>query len=112
MEALNDLLQRRVKAAHGQMTDMFLMATLSKPVSHLATARCRRERSERRGAISAAQVYVGKAAAFVAGKALLITGATSAELLVSEHVKRLTQISAMLGTEDYRVGAFCELPRA
>jgi len=90
---------------------MFLMATQAKAMSYLATDCCReRDRSERRRVLTAAKVFVGKAARFVGRHAVQLHGGKemSAGLAVNHYCKRLTLINATFGDIDHHVGAFGE----
>jgi alkylation response protein AidB-like acyl-CoA dehydrogenase len=94
--AANQVLQHR-------MVDMYMALEQSISMTYMATLKLERPALERRRAVSAAKVQVGKAAKFVGQSAIQLHGGMGMtnELAVSHYFKRATMIEAQLGPVDY-----------
>ena len=94
--AANQVLQHR-------MVDMYMALEQSISMTYMATLKLERPALERRRAVSAAKVQIGKAAKFVGQSAIQLHGGMGMtnELAVSHYFKRATMIEAQLGSADY-----------
>lgn len=94
--AANQVLQHR-------MVDMYMALEQSISMTYMATLKLDRPASERRRAVSAAKVQVGKAAKFVGQTAIQLHGGMGMtnELAVSHYFKRATMIESQLGSVDH-----------
>ena len=93
--AANQVLQHR-------MVDMYMALEQSVSMTYMATLMLDRPAHERRRAVSAAKVQVGKAAKFVGQSAIQLHGGMGMtnELAVSHYFKRATMIESQLGSVD------------
>ena len=94
--AANQALQHR-------MVDMYMTLEQSISMTYMATLKLGRPALERKRAVSAAKVQVGKAAKFVGQSAIQLHGGIgmTAELAVSHYFKRATMIKSELGSVDH-----------
>jgi alkylation response protein AidB-like acyl-CoA dehydrogenase len=94
--AANQVLQHR-------MVDMYMALEQSISITYMATLMLDRPANERRRAVSAAKVQVGKAAKFVGQSAIQLHGGMGMtnELAVSHYFKRATMIESQLGSVDH-----------
>jgi alkylation response protein AidB-like acyl-CoA dehydrogenase len=93
--AANQVLQHR-------MVDMYMALEQSISMTYMATMMLDRPANERRRAVSAAKMQVGKAAKFVGQSAIQLHGGMGMtnELAVSHYFKRATMIESQLGSVD------------
>ena len=94
--AANQALQHR-------MVDMYMALEQSISMTYMATLKLDRPAVERKRAVSAAKVQVGKAAKFVGQSAIQLHGGMGMtnELAVSHYFKRATMIESELGSIDH-----------
>jgi hypothetical protein len=94
--AANQALQHR-------MVDMYMALEQSISMTYMATLKLDRPAPERRRAVSAAKVQVGKAAKFVGQSAIQLHGGMGMtnELAGSHYFKRATMIESELGSVDH-----------
>jgi alkylation response protein AidB-like acyl-CoA dehydrogenase len=94
--AANQVLQHR-------MVDMYMALEQSISMTYMATLMLQRPARERRRAVSAAKVQVGKAAKFVGQSAIQLHGGMGMtnELAVSHYFKRATMIESQFGSVDH-----------
>jgi hypothetical protein len=94
--AANQVLQHR-------MVDMYMALEQSISMTYMATLKLERPALERKRAVSAAKVQVGKAAKFVGQSAIQLHGGMGMthELAVSHYFKRATMIESELGSIDH-----------
>ena len=94
--AANQALQHR-------MVDMYMALEQSISMTYMATLMLNRPALERKRAVSAAKVQVGKAAKFVGQSAIQLHGGMGMtnELAVSHYFKRATMIESELGSVDH-----------
>jgi len=94
--AANQVLQHR-------MVDMYMALEQSISMTYMATLKLERPARERRRAVSAAKVQVGKAVKAVGQSAIQLHGGMGVtnELAVSHYFKRATMIEAQLGSIDH-----------
>ena len=94
--AANQVLQHR-------MVDMYMALEQSISMTYMATLKLDRPARERKRAVSAAKVQVGKAAKFVGQSAIQLHGGMGMtnELAVSHYFKRATMIESELGSVDH-----------
>jgi alkylation response protein AidB-like acyl-CoA dehydrogenase len=93
--AANQVLQHR-------MVDMYMALEQSISMTYMATLKLERPAVERRRAVSAAKMQVGKAARFIGQSAIQLHGGMGMtdELPVSHYFKRATMIESQLGSVD------------
>jgi hypothetical protein len=94
--AANQVLQHR-------MVDMYMALEQSISMTYMATLKLDRPVLERKRAVSAAKVQVGKAARFIGQSAIQLHGGMGMtdELAVSHYFKRATMIESELGSVDH-----------
>ncbi len=94
--AANQALQHR-------MVDMYMTLEQSVSMTYMATLKLDRPALERKRAVSAAKVQVGKAAKFVGQSAIQLHGGMGMtnELAVSHYFKRAAMIESELGSVDH-----------
>jgi hypothetical protein len=94
--AANQVLQHR-------MVDMYMALEQSVSMTYMATLKLDRPALERKRAVSAAKVQIGKAAKFVGQSAIQLHGGMGMthELAVSHYFKRATMIESELGSVDH-----------
>lgn len=94
--AANQALQHR-------MVDMYMALEHSISMTYMATLKLDRPAPERKRAVSAAKVQIGKAAKFVGQSAIQLHGGMGMtdELAVSHYFKRATMIESELGSVDH-----------
>jgi alkylation response protein AidB-like acyl-CoA dehydrogenase len=94
--AANQALQHR-------MVDMYMALEQSISMTYMATLKLDRPAPERKRAVSAAKVQIGKAAKFVGQSAIQLHGGMGMtnELAVSHYFKRATMIESELGSVDH-----------
>jgi alkylation response protein AidB-like acyl-CoA dehydrogenase len=94
--AANQALQHR-------MVDMYMTLEQSISMTYMATLKLNRPALERKRAVSAAKVQVGRAAKFVGQSAIQLHGGMGMtnELAVSHYFKRATMIESELGSVDH-----------
>ena len=94
--ASNQVLQHR-------MVDMYMALEQSISMTYMATLKLDRPALERKRAVSAAKVQIGKAAKFVGQSAIQLHGGMGMthELAVSHYFKRATMIESELGSVDH-----------
>jgi alkylation response protein AidB-like acyl-CoA dehydrogenase len=94
--AANQVLQHR-------MVDMYMALEQAISMTYMATLMLDRPATERRRAVSAAKVQVGKAAKFVGQSAIQLHGGMGMtnELAVSHYFKRATMIESQFGSVDH-----------
>ena len=94
--AANQALQHR-------MVDMYMALEQSISMTYMATLKLDRPALERKRAVSAAKVQIGKAAKFVGQSAIQLHGGMGMtnELAVSHYFKRATMIESELGSVDH-----------
>lgn len=104
----------RFQALQHRAADMMIHFEQAKSMSYLATLRCLDpERKERRRALSAAKVLVGRACRFVGQQAVQLHGGMGMtdELSVSHYFKRLMAIELSFGDTDSHLDRFREIER-
>jgi alkylation response protein AidB-like acyl-CoA dehydrogenase len=94
--AANQVLQHR-------MVDMYIALEQAISMTYMATLMLERPAQERRRAVSAAKVQVGKALRFTGQSAIQLHGGMGMtnELAVSHYFKRATMIESQLGSVDH-----------
>jgi alkylation response protein AidB-like acyl-CoA dehydrogenase len=101
----------RFQALQHRAADMLLHYEQAKSMSLLAAMRCTsQDTSERRRALAAAKVVIGRAARFIGQQAVQLHGGMgmSDELIVSHWFKRLTAIELSQGDSDTHLQYFIE----
>jgi hypothetical protein len=101
----------RFQALQHRAADMLIHYEQAKSMSFLATMRCLEpDRDERRRALSAAKVVVGRACRFVGQQAVQLHGGMGVtdEVSVSHYFKRLTAIELAFGDADSHLDRFIE----
>ena len=91
------------------MADMFLESEQATSMSYLAAIKCiDPDAAERRKALSAAKVVIGRAGRFIGQQAIQLHGGMGMtdELMVSHHFKRLTAIDLTFGDTDFHTQKF------
>jgi alkylation response protein AidB-like acyl-CoA dehydrogenase len=92
-----------------RMVDMYVACELSRSMAYMAAVKlddaCA---TERRRAVSAAKVQIGRAGRFVGQQAVQLHGAMGMtdELAVGHYFKRLTMIDSTFGDADYHLQRF------
>ncbi|MBK6631680.1 MAG: acyl-CoA dehydrogenase family protein [Betaproteobacteria bacterium] len=102
----------RFQALQHRAADMLMHYEQAKSMSTLAAMRCTsKDARERRRALSAAKVTIGRAACFIGQQAVQLHGGMgmSDELVVSHWFKRLTAIELMFGDTDTHLQQFIEI---
>jgi alkylation response protein AidB-like acyl-CoA dehydrogenase len=100
------------QALQHRMADMLMRLEQARSMSLLAADRVeRQDPTERRAAIAAAKVLVGRAARFVGEQAVQLHGGVGVtdELNVSHYFKRLTAIDASFGDAEHHLAAYSAL---
>lgn len=101
----------RFQALQHRAADMLLHYEQAKSMSYLAAMRCTsKNAAERRRALSAAKVVIGRAARFIGQQAVQLHGGMgmSDELVVSHWFRRLTAIEIEFGDSDTHLQYFIE----
>jgi alkylation response protein AidB-like acyl-CoA dehydrogenase len=99
----------RFQALQHRAADMMIHFEQAKSMSYLAAMRClAADRTERRRALSAAKVVIGRACRFVGQQAVQLHGGMGVtdELSVSHYFKRLTAIELSFGDVASHVSRF------
>ena len=99
------------QALQHRMVDMFMNMEQSMSMTLMATLKLGASDSERRKAVSAAKVQIGKAGRFVGQQAIQIHGGMGMtdELNVGHYFKRLTMIDTLYGNVDHHLKRFAKL---
>ena len=101
----------RFQALQHRMVDMLIQLEQSRSMALLAAVKADSpDRTERRNAVSAAKVQIGRAGRFIGQQAVQMHGGMGMtdELSVSHYFKRLTMIEATLGDTDHHLARFSE----
>ena len=99
----------RFQVLQHRMADMFLESEQATSMSYLAAIKCiDPDAAERRKALSAAKVVIGRAGRFIGQQAIQLHGGMGMtdELMVSHHFKRLTAIDLTFGDTDFHTQKF------
>lgn len=91
------------------MVDMYVACELSRSMAYMAAVKLDdAEVAERRRAVSAAKVQIGRAGRFIGQQAVQLHGAMGMtdELAVGHYFKRLTMIDSMFGDVDHHLQRF------
>ena len=102
----------KFQALQHRATEMFMELELAKSLTYLAAVKVdSADRAERRKAVSAAKVRVGKALKFVGQQAVHMHGGMGVtyEMPISHYFKRLTMIGETLGDVDHHLALFASL---
>jgi len=100
------------QALQHRMADMLMRLEQARSMSLLAAARVEHaDALERRRAIAAAKMLVGRAARFVGQEAVQLHGGVGVtdELNVSHYFKRLTTLDALFGDADHHLARYSDL---
>lgn len=92
-----------------RMVDMYVACELSRSMAYMAAVKLDdAEVAERRRAVSAAKVQIGRAGRFIGQQAVQLHGAMGMtdELAVGHYFKRLTMIDSMFGDVDHHLQRF------
>jgi alkylation response protein AidB-like acyl-CoA dehydrogenase len=91
------------QALQHRMVDMYIALELAISMTYMATLKLARPALERKRAVSAAKVQVGKALRFIGQTAIQLHGGMGMthELAVSHYFKRATMIESELGSVDH-----------
>ncbi len=94
-----------------RMVDMFMAYEQSRSMAYMATLKLDRGEAERKKAVSAAKVQIGKAGRFVGQQAVQLHGGMGMtdELSVGHYFKRLTMIDTLFGNTDHHLERFAAL---
>jgi alkylation response protein AidB-like acyl-CoA dehydrogenase len=99
----------RFQALQHRAADMLIHCEQARSMSYLAALRCLEpDRRERRRALSAAKVVIGRACRFVGQQAVQLHGGMGMtdELSVSHYFKRLTAIELEFGDAEHHLDRF------
>jgi len=102
----------RFQVLQHRMVDMFIHAEQALSMSYLAAIKCQDpDINERRRALSAAKVVIGRAGRFIGQQAIQLHGGMGMtdELIVSHYFKRLTAIELTWGDTDFHLQQFAGL---
>ena len=105
----------RFQALQHRAAEMLMHYEQAKSMSYFAAIRCTDEnRVERRRALSAVKVTVGRACHFVGQQAVQLHGGMGMtdELIISHYFKRLTAIELTFGDVDTHIERFIDARRA
>lgn len=105
----------RFQALQHRAADMLIMTEQARSMSYLASMRCLdADLHERRRALSAAKVLVGRACRFVGQQAVQLHGGMGVtdELSVSHYFKRLTAIELEFGGTERHLERFIETSKS
>ena len=97
-----------------RMVDMFMETEQARSMALMATLKVESDdATERRKAISAAKVQIGKSGRFVGQQAVQLHGGMGMtdELHIGHYFKRLTMIDTMFGNHDHHLKRFAALSR-
>jgi alkylation response protein AidB-like acyl-CoA dehydrogenase len=100
------------QALQHRMADMLMRLEQARSMSLLAAARIEHaDALERRRAIAAAKMLVGRSARFVGQQAVQLHGGVGVtdELNVSHYFKRLTALDALFGDADHHLARYSDL---
>ncbi|PWB40595.1 MAG: acyl-CoA dehydrogenase [Rhodocyclales bacterium] len=101
----------RFQALQHRAADMLMHYEQARSMSYLAALRCTaQDASERRRALAAAKVTIGRAARFIGQQAVQLHGGMGMtdELVVSHWFKRLTAIELLAGDSDTHLQQFIQ----
>jgi len=95
----------RFQVIQHRLVDMYIAYEQAKSLAIMANLKLDAPREERRRAISAAKVQIGKSARFVGQQAVQLHGGMGMtdELNVGHYFKRLTMIETLFGNTDYHL---------
>jgi len=99
----------RFQVLQHRAADMFIQCELSRSIALLAAMKAASSNAgERRRAVSAAKVQVGRSGRFIGQAAIQLHGGmgVSDELVASHYAKRLTMIDFWLGDTDHHLARF------
>ncbi len=99
----------RFQALQHRAADMFIQCELSRSIALLAAMKAAGSNAgERRRAVSAAKVQIGRAGRFIGQAAIQLHGGmgVSDELVASHYAKRLTMIDFWLGDTEHHLARF------
>jgi pimeloyl-CoA dehydrogenase small subunit len=102
----------RFQVLQHRMVDMFIAHEEAKSMAMMAAMRAdERDAAERRKAMSAAKVQIGKSARYVGQQAIQLHGGIgmTEEYAAGHYFKRLTMIERSLGDTDHHLKRFSEL---
>lgn len=105
----------RFQVLQHRAAEMLMHYEQAKSMSYLAAIRCTdSDRAERRRALSAAKVTVGRASRFIAQQAVQLHGGMGMtdELNISHYFRRLTAVELTLGDNDSHIERFVATMRA
>jgi alkylation response protein AidB-like acyl-CoA dehydrogenase len=105
----------RFQVLQHRAAEMLMHYEQAKSMSYLAAIRCTdADRGERRRALSAAKVTVGRASRFIAQQAVQLHGGMGMtdEMNISHYFRRLTAIELTLGDNDSHIERFVATMRA
>jgi hypothetical protein len=105
----------RFQALQHRAAEMLMHHEQAKSMSYFAAIRCTDEnRAERRRALSAAKVTVGRACHYIGQQAVQLHGGMGMtdELIISHYFKRLTAIELIFGDVDTHIERFIDARRA
>lgn len=119
LEATRDHLKSRVQydrpladfqVLQHRLADMFIQLETARSIAYAALASLAEPREQSRPLVSAAKIYVFRAANFVGKQAVQLHGGmgVSEELAVAHHFKRLTMAALELGHERRHLRRFIE----
>ncbi|PWR23627.1 acyl-CoA dehydrogenase family protein [Zavarzinia compransoris] len=95
----------RFQVIQHRLVDMYIAYEQAKSLAIMANLKLDAPREERRRAVSAAKVQIGKSARFVGQQAVQLHGGMGMtdELNVGHYFKRLTMIETLFGNTDYHL---------
>jgi alkylation response protein AidB-like acyl-CoA dehydrogenase len=104
----------KFQALQHRMVDMFIAVEESASMTLMATLKLGSDSVERRKAISAAKVQMGKAGRFVGENAVQIHGGIGMtdELALGHYFKRVTMLDALYGNVDHHLRRYASLSRS
>jgi pimeloyl-CoA dehydrogenase small subunit len=104
----------KFQALQHRMVDMFIAVEESASRTLMATLKLGSDSVERRKAISAAKVQLGKAGRFVGENAVQIHGGIGMtdELALGHYFKRVTMLDALYGNVDHHLRRYASLSRS
>jgi len=99
------------QALQHRMVDMFMQYEQSLSMAYMATLRLGGPEAERKRAVSAAKVQIGKAGRFVGQNAVQIHGGMgmTEELNVGHYLKRLAMLDTLYGNVDHHLQRYASL---
>lgn len=101
----------KFQALQHRMVDMFIQLEQSASVALMATLKLREVPRERKKAVSAAKVQIGKAGRFVGQSAIQIHGGIGMtdELALGHYFKRVTMLDTLYGNVDHHLKRYASL---